>query len=200
MLYWVGCSFFRFFYPIWYRIQVSGGDNLPPTGGVIVASNHVSYLDPPFVGAFLSRKVHFMAKKELFRFPPFGAILRAVGTFPVDREKADRQAIKTALSFLEKGEILGIFPEGRRTRTGELQEGALGMAFLAAKAQVPVLPAGIRVLAGSPKICTWIPRLRKMRLVFGQPIPPPPPRAGKEDLQAYTARVMEEIEKLMMGA
>ena len=197
MLYWLGRFFFRLFYTLWYRIQVRGAGNLPDRGGVIVASNHLSYLDPPFVGSFLSRQVHFMAKKELFAFAPFGALLRGVGTFPVDRDKADRQAIKTALSILGNGGLICIFPEGSRSKTGELQEGALGMAFLAAKAQVPVLPAAIRVLAGRPKICTWIPRLRKMSLTYGVPIPPPPAKSGKEALQAFTGRVMEEIEKLL---
>lgn len=197
MLYWSGRFFFRLFYTLWCRIQVRGAENLPSEGGVIVASNHVSYLDPPFVGAFLSRKVHFMAKKELFAFPPIGALLRKVGSFSVDRDRADRQAIKMALSILGGGGLVGIFPEGSRSKTGELQEGALGIAFLAAKAQVPVLPAAIRVLAGRPKICTWIPRLRKMSLTYGVPIPPPPAKSGKEALHAFTVLVMEEIEKLL---
>ncbi|MCC7299934.1 MAG: (d)CMP kinase [Verrucomicrobia bacterium] len=143
--------------PIWYRLtckvfgiclkvcnqyKIYGIRNVPKTGGVIIASNHASYLDPPAVGAS-SRKMrmtHFMARDTLFRNPLMGAFLRRVGVIPLDREKGDIKAMKTAIQLLKDGASVALFPEGTRSLDGELQPPKPGIGFLVAKGQAPVVP------------------------------------------------------------
>ena len=102
-----------------YRAEVHGEENVPKEGGAIIAANHISLWDPPFVGAFCPRRVSFMAKKELFENSVFSSIITKLGAFPVNRGAADRNAIKTALSVLSEGKCLGLFPEGTRSKDGD---------------------------------------------------------------------------------
>ena len=96
------------------RIKVTGAENLPAEGGYVVCANHTSLLDVLALGASLKRLLRYMAKMELFKFKPFGWLLKKVGAFPVDRSKGDIGAIKTALSFVGQGELVCIFPQGTR--------------------------------------------------------------------------------------
>ncbi len=143
--------------PIWYRMtcavfgmcltvcnkyKIYGIKNVPRTGGVIIASNHASYLDPPAVGA-ASRKVrmtHFMARDTLFRKRLMGAFLRRVGVIPLDRDKGDIKAMKTAIQLLRDGASVALFPEGTRSPDGTLQPAKPGIGFLVSKGQAPVVP------------------------------------------------------------
>jgi len=128
---------------IFWRMEVIGTENVPERGGVIIASNHVSYLDPIVLGASTKRKIHFIAKKEAFN-NVFGSIfLKNLNAFPVDRNKIDLPAFKKTISILKGGGILGIFPEGTRSVNGELQELKLGVVKIAMKAGVPTVPVGI---------------------------------------------------------
>jgi cytidylate kinase len=143
--------------PIWYRMtckvfgicltlinryRVYGIQNVPRTGGVIIASNHASYLDPPAIGAS-SRRVrmtHFMARDTLFRNPLMGAFLRRVGVIPLDRERGDVAAMKTAIQLLRDGASVALFPEGTRSPDGNFQTPKPGIGFLVAKGNAPVVP------------------------------------------------------------
>jgi 1-acyl-sn-glycerol-3-phosphate acyltransferase len=131
----LGLSFFN-------RIKVYGIQNVPKTGGVIIASNHASYLDPPAVGASSRRMrmTHFMARDTLFRNPLMGAFLRRVGVIPLDRTKGDLKAMKTAIQLLKDGACVALFPEGTRSENGELQAPKPGIGFLVAKGEAPVVP------------------------------------------------------------
>lgn len=123
-----------------FRFRVEGKRNLPK-GGAIIAPNHASYWDPPLVGASISGyEVYFMAKKELFRFPVFGTILKLIHTFPVDRGKQDIAAFRTALRVLNGGKTLVVFPEGVRGKGGRLKPPQPGIAWLAQKTRFPVVP------------------------------------------------------------
>jgi len=176
-----------------FRWQVTGRENIPKTGGVIVAANHVSLLDPPVLGAALPRKVRFMAKEELFRNAAFGYIITRLGAFPVRRGAPDRTAIRTALNLLEKGELLGMFPEGTRSKTGRLGEAEPGLALLAHRSGVPVVPAAIKgtnELFGSKFLPQVIVR-------FGKPLAPPSGRLDKETMDSYGRKVMAEIAALL---
>jgi len=173
------------------RWQVQGRDNLPTEGGFLVVSNHTSYWDPVAVGCAINPKIHYMAKAELFRIPLFRSLIISFGAFPVNREKADRQAIRTALKLLEEGKVVGIFPEGTRSHSGELLQPHLGAAMLAVKAQAPVVP--IAVLASKGFV-------GRLKLRIGKPIYLESRQEGqtsKQIVEAGTEKIMSEISHLM---
>lgn len=185
-------------FPI-YGVKIYGLQNLPRRNGVIVAANHASEFDPIFVGVGMYRKIHYMAKAELFRHPVIGWFLRQLGAFPVRRGGADRQAIKQSLGLLQEGQVLGIFPEGHRSRSGELQSPHTGVALLAIKAGVPVVPAAI---TGNEHLTVkniFARRKQRVEVRYGSPLNPADFTQGlseKEALQVFSQKVMEEIQKL----
>jgi len=123
-----------------FRFRIEGRRNIPK-GGVIIAPNHASYWDPPLVGAAMGRyQVYFMAKKQLFRFPIFGTVLKMIHTFPVDRGKQDIAAFRKALRVLNRQKILVVFPEGGRGKGGRLKPPQPGIAWIAHKTKFPVVP------------------------------------------------------------
>lgn len=126
--------------------DLNGIDNVPKKGAFILASNHSSYLDPIIIPAifikFFKRKVHYLGKRELFETWIGKKIHNAVGTIPLDRERGEA-ALKSALKLLKEGGVIGIFPEGTRTKDGKLWRGKTGVARLALAAKVPVVPIGI---------------------------------------------------------
>jgi 1-acyl-sn-glycerol-3-phosphate acyltransferase len=128
---------------IFWQMEVIGTENVPEKGGVIIASNHVSYLDPVVLGASTKRKINFIAKKEVFNNIFSTIILKNLIAFPVDRKNIDMPAFKKTMSILKEGRMLGIFPEGTRSLNGELQELKLGVIKIAMKAGVPIIPVGI---------------------------------------------------------
>ena len=128
---------------IFWQMEVRGIENLPQTGGLIIASNHVSYLDPAVLAASLNRKIYFITKKEVFKNGFLSFILKNLNAISVDRENADILAFKRAINILREEKVLGIFPEGARSSDGELQELKLGTIKIAMKAGVPILPVGI---------------------------------------------------------
>ncbi len=136
------CDVFNAFLKTSNRLKVIGGGNIPKAGGLIVASNHSSYLDPPAVGAAtrLVRTTHFMARDTLFEKPLMGWFLRNVGVISLDREKGDVRAMRTAIHLLKGGASVALFPEGTRSEDGTLQPPKPGIGFLVAKGQTPVLP------------------------------------------------------------
>jgi len=191
MLYWFLRSVIRVVLLIWRRWTVRGIENLPARGGVVVVANHVSNLDPVVVGCALTRKIHFMAKAELFKVPLLASLIRALGAFPVNREKSDRHAIRRALEILESGQIVGVFPEGTRSKTGELQKPHIGAAMLAVKANVPLLPMAVKGTRGG---------FRKISVVIGEPIYIPDlwsNRPGKEELESLSELVMGKIAAML---
>ncbi len=183
MLYKLGWLLFRFLFCVFRRWEVRGLENFPVAGPVVVAANHVSYLDPIVLGCALPRQVFFMAKKELFRYPLLGPLLRRLGAFPVDRERADRQAVRKALEILKEGRVLGIFPEGRRSRTGEILPPYAGAAYFAARAGVPVCPVA---LEGTTKL------FGKLRVTVGAPF-----FLGEGDPAEGARLIMEKIKSLL---
>lgn len=144
MLYSFGKFLFKIIFRVFFRYQVTGANNVPDKGPVIVCANHMSYWDPPLVGVSLKRQVHFMAKEELFRIPLLGSALRGIGTFPVKRGTADPSAIRQAARLLRDGRVMGIFPEGTRVRPGTTGKHYHGAALLASWTKAPVVPLGIQ--------------------------------------------------------
>jgi 1-acyl-sn-glycerol-3-phosphate acyltransferase len=119
---------------LFFRLEVVSPGLVPATGPVLLVSNHVSVLDPPFVGGAAPRPLYFMAKEELFRIPLLGRLIRALNARPVRRDGSDTRALKAALAQLEEGHALLVFPEGTRGEEGRpLREGKAGVGMLAVK-------------------------------------------------------------------
>ncbi|NPV92186.1 MAG: 1-acyl-sn-glycerol-3-phosphate acyltransferase [Firmicutes bacterium] len=140
MLYRLARFFFRVLFRLLWRWRVEGLENFPREGPVVLVANHVSLWDPIAAACAVPRMVHFMAKEELFQYPVLGKALVRIGVFPVKRGKPDRNAIRRSLELLEEKKVLGIFPEGTRSKTGELQKPHPGAAMIALKAGSPVVP------------------------------------------------------------
>ncbi len=151
-----------------YKNKITGGEKLQREGGFILASNHVSDYDPIFLslGAYKAkRKVNYMAKAELLQIPLVGLLLRALGAFPVRRGKGDRGAIEKAISLVKEGRILGIFPEGTRSKTGELLPYKSCVAVVAAQTRCDVVPVSIQVEGGKLRFRS------RVTVCFGDRIP-----------------------------
>ena len=148
-----------------WRMRAEGVENIPRAGGVIVAVNHRSYMDPLLAGvaAWRVRYPRFMGKEELFRHPLVRWFLRHMGAVPLDRSKGDVPALRWALQVVEGGGCLFLFPEGTRSRTGAPGRPKPGIAFLAHKTGVPVVPARVFNTEGFP-------RFAPLRIRFGAPM------------------------------
>lgn len=180
---------FPLVFKIWLRMEVFGRENIPEEGPVVIASNHLSLLDPPVLGAAATRKIHFMAKSELFKPSWFGALIRKLGAFPVKRGEMDREAIKTGLTILKENKVLAVFPEGTRSKTGELGRAGGGAFMMAVKRKATIVPACI---CGTDT--NRHPGWPKVRVIFGKPMEYDPDMGtGRESLDALGARWREEI-------
>jgi 1-acyl-sn-glycerol-3-phosphate acyltransferase len=186
-LYWGASNTIRYLSRVLFRMKAYGRENVPMTGPLIIACNHVSNLDPPLMGCWVPRQVSYMAKKELFDVPVLGAAIRAVGSYPVDRQGSAKAAIKRSLEVLEAGGCVGIFPEGGRNVDGD-REPQTGVALLASLARVPVLPACIDGTR------TARPFVTQIKVAYGTPMSLPGDRkATRDDLAKFTADIMAAI-------
>ena len=123
--------------------NIQGVENMPAEGPVILAINHISIWDPLVAASSLPRQVSFMAKEELFSIPVLGEILSKLGAFPVKRGQGDINAIRQSLAILKEGRVLGLFPEGTRSKTGKIQKGLPGMVLLMEKSKASVVPVKV---------------------------------------------------------
>jgi 1-acyl-sn-glycerol-3-phosphate acyltransferase len=143
MIYALGRVIMTVWYRLFFRWRVIGRENIPD-GPMILCSNHISNWDPITVGLCVRRrKVHFMAKEELFRVPVVAFLVRALQAFPVKRGAADKASLKYAVELLRSGKIVAMFPEGTRSKTGIPGKGHPGVAMIAHRAKVPVVPMAI---------------------------------------------------------
>ena len=160
-----------------WRPTVRGLENVPDTGGVILASNHLSFVDSVVIPIVVPRKVVFLAKSDYFTGTGVrGTISRlwfeGLGMLPVDRHdtKAALDSLDTALDVLARGEAFGIYPEGTRSRDGRLYRGRTGVAHLALTAKVPVVPVGLAGTENIQPVGARYPRLAKVSITFGEPL------------------------------
>jgi len=131
------------FLKILYRLSAEGIENIPLKGGVIIASNHASFLDPTCVGVFVPRELTFFAKKELFSIPVFRSAITYVNALAVDRRGFSRSALQEVIERLNEGWAVLIFPEGTRTKTGEFLEPKRGPGMIALVTNVPIVPCWV---------------------------------------------------------
>lgn len=192
MFYWFGWIISFLFLRVFFRVKIKGNEFIPGDGPLIICSNHISYLDPPLVGTLLTRKrVYFMAKEELFRIFLFRIVLLNLGAFPVKRYKPDRKAIQRSIQLLKDGKILGIFPEGTCSKTGELQEPLDGASMIALMSKAPILPVAIK---GPYKL------FRPLWVAIGKPFLLDVNRGdkkSKDEIKNTSKRIMTEIQSLM---
>jgi 1-acyl-sn-glycerol-3-phosphate acyltransferase len=134
---------FRTLYATYFRWRVYGAENVPATGGLILAANHASFLDPPLVGSGLKRDINYLARESLFRFPLVGALLRSWNSVPVDRDGGGAKGLKIILGRLLDGAGIILFPEGTRSRDGKLQPARAGIGLVVAKSDAPVVPVRV---------------------------------------------------------
>lgn len=172
----------------WYRIEAIGREHFPKEGGVLLCANHIHNFDPLVVGIMAPRPVHYMAKEEIFSVPVLGNIVRKCNAFPVKRGFSDREALRTGLKILKDGHVFGLFPEGTRSKTGELGKGLSGAGFFALRSTASVVPCAIIGPYRS---------FRKLKVVYGQPIDMEEMRKEKASTEQVTELIMSKIEKLI---
>lgn len=174
-LYWVVWQPLRVLSTAVWGLRGYGAERVPAAGGLILASNHQSFLDPILIGLAVHRQLHFLARRSLFRFGPFRAVLREFNAHPIDRDRGDLGAIRTTLRCLGDGAVVLMFPEGTRTKTGRLGTVKQGVTRIAQRAGVPIVPVlveGTR-LAWPPTNLLPIPG--PVNIILGSPVVP---RAG----------------------
>lgn len=173
-----------------YRIKYVGKENVPKTGGIIIAANHYNTFDPGFIAISGVRKIHYMTKEEKFAKPFQRWIYTHSNAFPVKRQGADKSAVKYAIKVLKQGRALGIFPEGTRSPDGLPQSPKAGVALIAREAKADVLPVSI-YSEGKVKLFS------KIIIRFGKPIPYSAlgfTESGKSsELRAASRLIMDEI-------
>jgi len=186
---------------ILFSWKAEGRENIPLTGPLILVANHVHVLDPIFLAFSLPRWITFMTKEELFRSPFLRPWLRWAGAVSIRREgrvREKQKILKSARDALERGLILGMFPEGGRSHDGKLRKGKPGSAVIASKANVPLLPVGI---VGTDKISgiSWLWKRLRIVVNIGKPfkLPPTSSRMSKSQMQSLTTQLMREIAVLL---
>jgi 1-acyl-sn-glycerol-3-phosphate acyltransferase len=170
-----------------YKPEIIGAENMPKTGGVLLCTNHIHNYDPPLVGVASPREVHFMAKAELFSVPVLKYIMPMINAFPVKRGMSDKTALKTGMNLLKEGKVVGLFPEGTRSKTGEIGEGLAGAGFFALKSDAHIVPCAI---VGEYK------KGKSLKVVFGKPIDFTHFREQKASAKEATELIMKHIGQL----
>lgn len=199
MFYLIVRLFIIVLFKLFFRLEAKGSENIPLKGGFILAANHVSYLDPPVLAAACPRVLSFLAKEELFKNRLFGHFLTSLNVFPLKSQASDIRSLRWAIKVLKEGKPITIFPEGRRTYDGKLDKPQRGVGLLAAKADVPIIPAfidgSIRAL---PRGSNMI-RLHKIKVYFAQGLSAQnlnSKLSGRDLYQALAEEVMEQITQL----
>lgn len=186
VFYWLIRSLIKAFCRTYFRLGVYGRENIPQSGAFILAPIHRSNVDTPIVSVVTKRRLRFMGKDSLWKIKPIGAVLSALGGFPVTRGTADLEALKRCLAVLALGEPLVMFPEGTRQSGPNIHPLFDGAAYLSIKSGVPIIPVGFGgtegvMPKGSKKVLP-----KKCSVVVGKPIYPPKSDAGRLPRTATT--------------
>ncbi|MBA4865239.1 1-acyl-sn-glycerol-3-phosphate acyltransferase [Streptomyces sp. PSKA54] len=188
-----------------FRPRIEGLEHVPESGAAIIAGNHLSFSDHFLMPAILRRRITFLAKAEYFTGPGIkgrltAAFFRSAGQIPVDRsgKEAGQAAIREGLGVLSKGELLGIYPEGTRSHDGRLYKGKVGVAAMALKARVPVIPCAMIGTFEAQPPGQVVPSLRPVTIRFGEPLEFSR-YSGMEDEKAVLRAVTDEIMYAILG-
>jgi 1-acyl-sn-glycerol-3-phosphate acyltransferase len=169
-LYFLGWVAFRLLFCTYFRWRVYHPERVPRQGPVILASNHASFIDPPLVGAGLTRGINYLARENLFRFPVLGWVLRHWQVVPVDRDGGGAKGLKAILDRLLAGGAIILFPEGTRTRDGKLQPARSGIGLTVIKSNAPVIPVRVFGTFEAFGRHMRLPRPRPIAVQYGQPM------------------------------
>jgi 1-acyl-sn-glycerol-3-phosphate acyltransferase len=182
----------------WFRMRVEGAAHVPAGGPVILASNHRSNMDPVLLAAAVRRPVAFMSKAELFVWP-LGAILRAIGQFPVQRGGIDREALRRTSTVLARGWVLGLFPEGTRG-DGSFASMHPGLGYIVLRERCPVLPVAIFGTERVRRRLGWLPLASPVRIVIGPPIDLPAAAADRSGRRSATETLRQRLQAFVTAA
>ena len=197
---------YRFIYPIvnWLarvlaHVTVTGVEHMPRGVGVLLVSNHLTLMDPFIISMCFKRELHYMAKVELYRNPLLAWLLAHLNAFPVRRGEADRTALRRAEELLRSGRVVGLFPEGHRARDAAVQPSKGGIALLARRSNVPILP--VAVTGTQYLLPKALPRWRPWRrpavtVTVGAPFTLPP-STGRADYNALASLIMGHVAELL---
>ena len=200
-IFYIICRFLLFItFKLFFFFKATGRKNLPKRGGCIIASNHLSYLDPIVLSIASPRILSFMSKQELFENRFFSRLISALNAFPLERGSADLTSIRFAINTLKNEGTLIIFPEGTRSVSGKINEGQAGVSMLAAKSKAPVVPTfiegtDIALSAGTKKIKLFIP----LSVHFGKPMyfkKKIEKEKLKQEYMEFSKEIISEIQKL----
>lgn len=189
------CGFIR----VYTRLSITGAEHLPITGAYVLAPVHRSYVDTPIAACLTRRRIRFMGKDSMWKFPAFGKLISALGAFPVSRGTVDREALQRCITVLGEGEPLVLFPEGERKDGPIVQPLFDGAAFVAARAGVPIIPVGI---GGSDRVMPRKAKFihpRKVRVIIGPPISAevgPNGKTSRHAVKDATTLLHSELQRL----
>ncbi len=170
LAYFIGWSGFRALYKVYFRWHVYNAERVPLDGAVILASNHASFLDPPLVGSGVRRGINYLARESLFRFPLVGWTLRQWQVVPVDRDGGGATGLRAILDRLLAGGAIILFPEGTRTRDGQLQSARSGIGLTVIKSTAPVVPVRVFGTFEAYGRHLHVPRPYRVAVKYGQPM------------------------------
>ncbi len=192
-VYWLVRAVLQPFLQVYFRLVRGGRHHIPAEGGVLLASNHRSFLDPFVIGCCLRRPIFFVAKQELFENRLIGWFLNCLGAFPIRRGESDEESVKTALALLERGDAIVIFPEGTRIRQGALKQPKRGVGRLALLSGAPVVPIAVHGSEHARR--GWIFRPVKVKIRIGRPLTFPLVEEPSQSLATeVTARIWPCVE------
>ena len=168
--YWFGYQLSRLLARLFFSFRVIHRERMINTGGVILAMNHQSYLDPPLAGICCDRPIYFLARKTLLKWPILGPIFPKLNVVPVDQDRADMSALKTIIRLVKQGQCTVVFPEGSRTPDGGIQPAQPGLGLVIAKTLAPVVPMRIFGARDAFPRGAKFPRARPITIVIGEPM------------------------------
>ncbi len=195
---WLAC---RAYFALWHRWRVLHPERVPVAGPVIIAANHASFLDPPLIGSGLPRPINYLARDSLFRFPGFGAYLRALNVVPVDRDGAGAAGLKGILDRLLNGGAVILFPEGTRSPDGRLQPARSGIGLTVIKSDAPVVPVRVFGTFEAWSRDRKLPRPHRVTVKYGKPMDFQALRAeAKTCTKPRLKEIYQEIADQLMAA